>query len=165
MKAMAVHCCSWQQLGDDIRKYVPVNSRTARKEALKWVGYGAPRPELSLFCTDQRVTLMYAGSLEQGKQVDLQFPLPTCLISQRTKKRLTITLAWMSPIAPKRKNYRLAKLQFSAAKDILMNGSVQDADTKTSHRGTVQHEVYEDSAAKAFQLMNVSLHDCTSRTL
>ena len=151
MKAMAVHCCSWQQLGDDIRKYVPVNSRSARKEALKWVGYGAPRPELSLFCTDQRVTLMYAGSLEQGKQVDLQFPLPTCLISQRTKKRLTITLAWMSPIAPKRKNYRLAKLQFSAAKDILMNGSVQDADTKTSHRGTVQHEVYEDSAAKAFQ--------------
>jgi len=151
MKAMAVHCCSWQQLGDDMRRYVPVASRSARKEALKWVGYGAPRPEYSLFCTDQRVTLMGTGTLEQGKQVDLQFPLPPCLISQRTKKRLTITLAWMSPIAPKLKNYRLARLQFSATKDVLMNSTAKDSDSKTSHRGTVQHEVYEDSAAKAFQ--------------
>ena len=151
MKAMAVHCCSWQQMGDDMRKYIPVDNRLKRKETLKWIGYGTPKPELSFFCTDQRVTLMGTGKLEPGKQVDLQFPLPPCLISQRTKKRLTITLAWMSPIAPKLKNYRLAKLQFSAKKDLLMNGTAQDSDSRASHRGTVQHEVFEDSAAKAFQ--------------
>ena len=151
LKAMLVHCCSWKHLGADMREFVPVKGRQIRKEVLKWIGYGAPLSEFSTFCTDQRVTLIGYNKLSSGKQVDMLFPLPHCLISQKTLKRLTITLAWMSPVAANKKNYRVAKLDFKPGVNPLMDNITIDSDVNTSRRGTLQHEVYEDDSAKSFQ--------------
>lgn len=151
IKSMLVHSCSWHYMGSDIRQFIPVPPRNSRKEALKWVGYGTPYPEVSIFCTDQRVTLIGFDLLSPGRQVDMLFPLPPCLISQNVKKRLTITLAWMSPVAANRKNYRVAKLEFRSSNNPLMEENRQDSDANTSRRGTVQHEVYEDDSAQQYQ--------------
>ena len=150
IKAMLIHSCSWNNMFD-IRTCLPFDGRMSRKEALKWVGYGAPRPEMSMYCTDQRVTLIGYGSLNSGYQEDLLFPLPPCLNSQRINKRLTITLAWMSPIAANRKNYRVAKMDFNPKNNPLMGNNNQDSDVYTSKRGTIQHQVFEDSAANVFK--------------
>lgn len=152
LKAMLIHCCSWKYMDSDMKQYVPVTGRQIRKEVLKWIGYGAPNPEISSFCTDQRVTLIGYDVLSPGKQVNMQFPLPQSLISQKTLKRLTLTLAWMSPVAANRKNYRVAKLDFKPSSNPLMENTTQDSDAYTSHRGTVQHEVYEDDSARTFQV-------------
>ena len=151
IKSMLVHSCSWHYMASDIRQYIPVSSRNSRKEALRWIGYGTPCPEVSLFCTDQRATLIGYESLSPGCQVDMLFPLPPCLISQNVKRRLTITLAWMSPVAANRKSYRIAKLEFKPSNNPLMDEKRQDSDANTSRRGTVQHEVYEDGSAKMYQ--------------
>lgn len=152
LKAMLIHCCSWKYMGSDMKQFVPVEGRQIRKEVLKWIGYGAPVPGISSFCTDQRVTLIGYDTLSQGKQVNMQFPLPQSLISQKTLKRLTLTLAWMSPVAANRKNYRVAKLDLKPSYNPLMNNTTQDSDAYASRRGTVQHEVYEDDSARTFQV-------------
>ena len=89
------------------------------------------------------------GELSEGTQSEFKFPLPACLISQAVLKRLTITLAWLSPIAPRNKNYRLAKLGFSA-NNVLVAKDNLEGDDKVSRRGTVQHEVFIGNQASTY---------------
>ena len=152
VKAMLLHCCSWQQMGKDLKEhYIPISGRPLRPGVAKWIGYGRPMPELSMYCTEQRVTLIGYGALKQNQQVELEFPLPPCLVSKVVEKRLTITLAWMTPIASNRKDYREAKLSFSSPVDVLVNRTTVEADSLSTHRGTIQHEVYEGANASTFE--------------
>lgn len=89
------------------------------------------------------------GKLSEGTQAEFRFPLPTCLISQAVLKRLTITLTWLSPIAPRNKNYRLAKLGFSADNALIARDN-SEGDDKVSRRGTVQHEVFVGKQASTY---------------
>lgn len=151
LKAMLIHSCSWGLIGQDLmNNYVPNVPRRERAETLKWIGYGYPDKDFSSFCTDQRVTVMGYGELTSGQQIKFSFPLPNCLIAKAVKKRLTITLAWMSPIAPNNKNYKLAELLFSADKYKLIVEKRQNSDENTSRRGTVQHEVFEGETASTY---------------
>lgn len=150
LKTMLLHSCSWGDLGQNlVTKFVPQLPRLKKKETLKWIGHGFPNPEISSFCTDQRATLMGYGELSEGTQSEFRFPLPTCLISQAVLKRLTITLTWLSPIAPRNKNYRLAKLGFSAD-NVLIARDNSEGDDKVSRRGTVQHEVFVGNQASTY---------------
>lgn len=151
LKAMLIHSCSWGLIGQDLMdNYVPKVPRRKRAETLKWIGYGYPDKDFSSFCTAQRVTVMGYGELTSGQQTKFSFPLPNCLIAQAVKKRLTITLAWMSPIAPNKKNYKLAELLFSADNHKLIVEKRQNSDENTSRRGTVQHEVFEGETASTY---------------
>ena len=147
---MLLHSCSWREVGQELAtKYVPQIPRLKKKETLKWIGYGLPNPDISSFCTEQRVTLMGYGELSGGTQSEFRFPLPSCLISQAVSKRLTITLAWLSPIDSRNKNYRLAKLGFSADKDLIAKDNTE-GDDKVSRKGTVQHEVFVGKQASTY---------------
>lgn len=150
IKAMLVHCCSWGGIGKTLHdKFVPQLPRLRKKEVLKWIGYGYPNPEISFFCTDQRVTLVGYGELPNGMQSEFNFPLPSCLISKAVSKRLTITLAWLSPIAPCNQDYRLAKLSFRT-KSSLIAKDISDSDERAAKRGTVQHEVFVGKQASTY---------------
>ena len=150
IKSMLLHSCSWREVGQELAtKYVPQIPRLKKKETLKWIGYGLPNPDISSFCTEQRVTLMGYGELSGGTQSEFRFPLPSCLISQAVSKRLTITLAWLSPIDSRNKNYRLAKLGFSADKDLIAKDNTE-GDDKVSRKGTVQHEVFVGKQASTY---------------
>lgn len=73
IKAMLVHCCSWGDVGKVLHdKFVPQIPRLRKKEVLKWIGYGYPNPEISSFCTDQRVTLVGYGELPNGMQSEFK---------------------------------------------------------------------------------------------
>lgn len=153
LKAMLVHSCSWGQMGADMKEhFVPLTGRPLRPGVAKWIGYGRPYPEMSSYCTDQRVTLIGYGTLNQNQQVDLLFPLPPSLVAKVVDKRLTITLAWMTPIASGRKDYREAKLSFTSPVEVLVDKTTVDADSYSTHRGTIQHEVYEGHTASTFEL-------------
>lgn len=150
LKAMLLHSCSWGDLGQElVTKYVPQLPRLKKKETLKWIGHGRPNPEISSFCTDQRATLMGYGELSEGTQSEFRFPLPACLISKAVSKRLTITLAWLSPVASRNKNYRLARLGFSAD-NVLVAKDNFEGDDKVSRRGTVQHEIFVGKQASTY---------------
>lgn len=151
LKTMLIHSCSWGNIGKDLMAhYVPNVPRRKKAETLKWIGYGFPNQEYSSFCTDQRVTVMGYGTLNSGMQTHFVFPLPDCLISQAVKKRLTLTLAWMSPTAPNNKDYKLAKLSYLANGHKQIASAREDSDEHSAKRGTVQHDVFEDNHASTY---------------
>lgn len=151
-KCLFIHSCDWGNLGKELQiKYVPQSGKEKEKVA-RWIGYGYPIIERSLFCEDNRVTLVGYGSISQNNYVEFRFPLPNCLQAQHLEKKLTITLAWMSPIDVNTKKYRLANLEFkSNCDDVgLVQSTRQEADNNISRRGTVQHEVFKGSSASAY---------------
>ena len=152
LKAMLVHSCTWGQMGVDMKEqFLPLTGQSLRPGVAKWIGYGRPMVEVSSYCTDQRVTLIGYGSLHQNQQVELQFPLPPSLVAKVVDKRLTITLAWMTPIASDRKDYREAKLSFTSPVEMLVDKTTVEADSRSTHRGTIQHEVYEGRTASTYE--------------
>ena len=60
------------------------------------------------------------------------------------KRRLTVTLAWMSPIAAQNQKYRKARLWYELTenKDITPK-RIDMADASAPRLGTLQHEVFE----------------------
>ena len=65
------------------------------------------------------------------------------------KRRLTISLAWLTPINPRHKGYRRAFLWFAPDKKPLALEK-KDLDFESSRRGTVQHQIFEGDKSRAF---------------
>jgi hypothetical protein len=89
------------------------------------------------------------GELEDEEGHEFQFPLPPGLSAVTEKRRLTITLAWISPVSCTRQNYRIAHLWFNPKNDLTPARICADHDAV--QRGTVQHEVLEGNDAVDFQ--------------
>jgi hypothetical protein len=89
------------------------------------------------------------GKLEDGEGQEFLLPLPPSLSAVADKRRLTITLAWVTPVNCIRQNYRIAHLWFNP-KNHLATDRVC-ADPYAVQRGTVQHEVLESAEAVDFQ--------------
>jgi len=76
-------------------------------------------------------------------------PLPPSLAARRDRRRLTVTLAYFSPVASGTQRYRIANLWFEV-EGIDLASDRQDAEWRTVRRGTVQHEVFENDRAVPF---------------
>jgi hypothetical protein len=68
---------------------------------------------------------------------------------KKVKRRLTVILAWSSPINPRHKDYLRAFLWFSSNKEVLAHDK-KDHDFDSARRGTVQHQVFEGDKARVF---------------
>ncbi len=173
LKAMLVHGCSWGDIGDHLKSRIK-NSDLGREireraESLysrpadisneigrqyksllaRWMGYGLPQIDRVLDCTDQRATLLGYGELYDGEAHVFRLPLPPSLSVRQERRRLTVTLAWLSPISANTQKYRTASLWFETINNSLAP-SRQNADWQTVKRGTVQHEVFEGEGAEPF---------------
>lgn len=113
------------------------------------LGYGSVDFERVKECTVRRVTALGGGKLGVDEAQIHRFPLPPSLSGKRGYRRVTITLAWFSPVNPKHRGWRQASLSFSPPKDALSVKRAQ-AHWQTVKRGTVQHEVLEGAAAAAY---------------
>jgi hypothetical protein len=151
LKAMLVHGCAWREIGHRISDVLrtPENGRQLKKLVSRWLGYGNPQIERVLSCTEQRVALIGFGSLSNGQAHVFRLPLPPSLASKRELRRLTVTLAWISPISPNTQKYRTAGLWFETRNNDLAPKR-NDADRHAVMRGTVQHEVFEGEQATPF---------------
>lgn len=147
VKAMTVHGCSWDVIGKNIEQFLPPvkDKREANLLKMKWLGYGYPDLNKSLMCTPQRVTVLGFGELKSGKAHIYYLPLPAFLQGKKVKRRLTVTLAWMSPIAPQNQKYRRVRLWFETTDHSEIAECRTDIkDFQAVRRGTLQHEVFED---------------------
>lgn len=151
LKAILVHGSSWGDIGMRIADVLrtPDNSRQIDSLVSKWMGYGFPDIQRVLNCTEQRATLLGYGELTDGRADIFTLPLPQSLSSQPIKRRLTVTLAWLSPILPQTQKYRTSSLWFEIVNPGLTPNR-QDADWRAVKRGTVQHEVFEGERAEPF---------------
>ncbi|AOY57424.1 S8 family peptidase [Desulfococcus multivorans] len=156
LKAMLVHGCAWgdvgAQVGDLLR--TPENNRQLSGLVSRWMGYGVPQVNRVLDCTEQRATLLGFGQLSDGEAHVFRLPLPPSLGARPEWRRLTVTMAWLSPISAGTQKYRTASLWFEVggvvpAKDRKESCSGTDG-WRAVRRGTVQHEVFEGQRAEPF---------------
>ena len=149
LKAMLVHGCSWGDIGSRISEVLrtPKNGHQLSGLISRWIGYGIPVVDRVLDCTEQRATVLGFGQLSDGEAHVFSLPLPPSLGARPEWRRLTVTLAWLSPISASTQKYRTASLWFEMSNNGLAP-TRSDADWRAVKRGTVQHEVFESLRAE-----------------
>lgn len=151
IKTLLVHGAEW---GDMKSLYESClrnsqNSRTFREYIARFIGYGSADVTRVIACTDQRVTIVGFGILGDGQADEFRLPLPPSLSARNVQRRLTITLAWLTPVNSRHYKYRIAHLWFDPKNNVAPERI--DADARAAQRGTVQHEVLEGVRAADFQ--------------
>jgi len=148
LKTMIVHGCSWGEISERLQEILqtPDNRRHIRHWISQWLGYGIPDSARVLGCTEQRVTLLGFGQLNDEEAHLFNLPLPPSLGARLDKRRLTVTLAWLSPLAASTQRYRTASLWFEVEGGTLAPNR-QETEWRATRRGTVQHEIFEGEKA------------------
>ena len=151
IKALLVHGADWADAEYRYKAALNTarNSHTFRECLGRLLGYGSADIPKVMACTEQRATVLGFGELGDGEGAEFTLPLPPSLSAVNERRRLTITLAWLSPMNSNRQNYRVAHLWFNPKNTIAANRIC--ADHRAVQRGTVQHEVLEGDNAVAFQ--------------
>lgn len=151
IKALLTHGAEWGTLEKTVLDARPDITEWRKKKdfVARVVGYGRPDVNRALTCTEQRATLIGMGDIAKGQGMEFRAPLPPCLIAQTVQRKLTITLAWMTPANPRHARYRAARLWIEPPNGEL--GVVRtNCDWQHVQRGTLQHEVLEGENALAF---------------
>ena len=162
LKAMLVHGASWGDFEEFFyAKFVPPeegkkNWQKVKRDCAQFLGYGPADFERGTVCRDERVIVLGCGELNAEEGHLYNVPLPPALNAIKVKRRLTVTLAWFTPINPRHRAYRVADLWFKVPvptdtdkkkgqvfPSFLRSIEQRDVDGDTSTRGTVQHEVIE----------------------
>ncbi len=150
-KTLLAHGASW---ADDATWLNPLLQEihpndNLREQVARYLGYGKIELGKVLSCSDSRVTVIGTGQISDEEGHVYTFPLPPTLSGVRGRRRVAITLGWLSPINPQHRNYRKAALWFSSPDSPLAVDRVC-ADYKAVRRGTLQHEIFEGEDAVAF---------------
>lgn len=156
IKSLIIHGANWDNVSDVIRTALQtdpqISNQTVGDKISSFIGYGNLNSGKVLYCTDQRVTLLGFGEIKKDTGNIYTFPLPSALNQAAYKKRLTVTLAWISPLNFDTTKYRKASLYFdnlsydrTRRSDTPFHLSNSNAPVRASQRGTIQHQVYEDS--------------------
>ncbi len=141
LKALLVHGVEWpdMRLVSSLDGVLPLD---------RYFTYGHLRTDHALECPGNRVTVLAIGDLGARQEEDILVPLPEGLTGIRGKRRVTATLAWLSPINWRHRQYRRAKLGFSAPGGALQPViSSKQVGAQRAQRGTVQHQIFEGTGA------------------
>lgn len=148
-KALLVHAAGWRELAPTMREVLGLSGHSVRRELTRLLGYGPVRDDRVAAADRVRVVLVGAGSATRDRRQTFRFPLPAALSASREWRRLTITLAWLTPVNVRSQRYRMARLWFKPPRDELAVDPAE-ADRYAVEKGTVQHQVLEGDAAVAF---------------
>src|SRR4029077_18190395 len=123
LKALAVHTCQWPD-SEALRLALECADAMERKARMaRLFGYGVLEVDRARGCTDERATLIAVGEIASEQGLLYRIPLPPSLAGKREWRRLTITLAWLSPINPEHHDYRRSIVWFTCDRSALKLGS------------------------------------------
>jgi hypothetical protein len=105
-------------------------------------GYGTVARDLRDGCDENEATILFVGQLSANHQCALEFPLPGGLQASGIK-RITATLAWLSPVNWRHRQYRCGALTFAKPVGLTDLGTSVDVPAEAAKRGTLQHLVWE----------------------
>lgn len=109
-------------------------------------GYGSLARHLADGCDSNEAAILYIGDIGENESRTLAFPLPNGL-QGRGIKRVSATLAWLSPVNWRHRQYRRAALEFSHPAGFTKLGTALGAVGNRPKRGTLQHVVWEVTKA------------------
>ena len=118
IKALLIHGASRENADYLLQKHLKTNanSRQFKHFSSKFIGYGYPNIDKVLVCTEQRATVIGCGFIKEKQVHEYRFPLPPSLANSNEWRRLTITLAWFTPVNSNHRYLRKAKLFFTPPK-------------------------------------------------
>ena len=153
LKALLVHGANWTNKWEVYQQALQTeqNKRRFRDFLTRFLGYGPADIHKVMVCTDQRATALGVGELRNDGAAEFVLPLPPSLSAVTDKRRLTVTLAWLTPIASTTQKYRVAHLWFNPTEQNIIATNRKDADYQAVQRGTLQHEVLEGDQAVPYQ--------------
>lgn len=154
IKALMVHGASWGEAAEVIETAIlnGMHSTEVKKGIARCLGYGRPDFAKSIECTSTRATAIGYGIISKDQRHEYRLPLPPSLSGLDCWRRLTITLAWLSPISVDNRKYRKAALTFEATETATAIGSNRvGAQWQQVRNGTLQHEIFEGAEVRAFQ--------------
>lgn len=151
LKALLAHGARWGALSAALRARLDGEHETDRlvEHLTRLLGFGGLEIDDVAESTPNRVTALGAGALAMDQGAEHRFPLPPSLSGKRGWRRVTVTLAWFTPVNPLSHRWRKAHLWFEAPKSKLRMGRVGPA-WQASQRGTLQHDAFEGESAAAF---------------
>lgn len=145
-KALLVHAAGWGDVGATLRQKLGLSGRTAKRDLTQMLGYGPVHSSRVATAESTRALLLGAGSITAGQRQRLLLPLPEALDRTTQWRRLTVTMAWFSPVNPSSFVHRIARLR-CRVDDAKLRLDRVEVDANAVRRGTVQHEVFESRSA------------------
>jgi hypothetical protein len=117
-----------------------------RRLVSRYAGLGAADVERALTCSAQRATLLGVGTLRNDKALEFRVPIPRALHATVVGRRVTATLAWMTPVNPRHSKYRVARLWVDLP-DGDLRGDRTEGEWRQLRQGTIHHEVFYGARA------------------
>jgi hypothetical protein len=151
LKAAVVHGAHWGEVGDNLREILDRDGTNDEVKSWisRWIGNGVPDFDRILDCTPWRATIIGFGELNDEGAHIFRMPLPDGFSSVRGFRRITITLAWFSPVLANTQKYRNASLWFEVNEELL-NCRRKERDWQAVRRGTLQHEIFDGEIASPY---------------
>jgi len=148
IKALLAHGASLGGIESQVLAARPdVNERHAQRRLVsRYAGLGSADVERALTCSAQRATLIGVGTLRNEKALEFRVPIPRALHATVVGRRVTATLAWMTPVNPRHSKYRVARLWVDLP-DGALRGERTEGEWRQLRLGTVHHEVFRGARA------------------
>lgn len=147
LKALLTHGCRWGDTGKLLDEIYPGHWQRKREAISRFLGYGRPDLDRVITGAGNRITLLADDMIEAGTLHEYRVPIPRAMINNREVRRITMTLAWSSPIDPLTQRYRgvLVELVDANGKRGFWNGVAPTLQPSAfaGRRGTLQHMVLE----------------------
>lgn len=105
VRCLLAHGCGWGDAGtllESICSPTGGNSWNKRRSTIaRFIGFGETDVARVIECSSRRVTFLGIGRIKNDYRDVFEIPLPSELSSRVDVRRITTTLAWISPIRPK----------------------------------------------------------------
>lgn len=169
LKAMLTHGASWNEMGDLLRSVLILSGQQVKGKLHKYLGYGVPDISKVKECTKNRITLVGYGDIKQDDAYLYEIPMPFDFHAQKYRRKLTVTLAYFSPVRPSSLKYREKQVWFTVDSGANVVGPRSEFDYNAVTRGTLQHEVFETENITVWDensslVIKVSCKDDASKT-
>lgn len=152
LKALIAHGADWGPAQSVLNSILNSNGNIEhfREYLTRLLGYGVVDIGRVKECTVLRATALSGGTLTKDTSHIHHFPLPQSLSGLHGHRRITISLAWFSPVNHRHQRWRVANLWFHPPANRLRVHR-QQADWQAVQRGTLQHEILEGEQASVFE--------------
>ena len=167
IKAMLAHGASWNGWDRLFQGILGISGNSAKNALHRYLGYGEPDVERVKECTKEQVTLIGFGDIAQDKAFIYSIPIPIEFHEKSLKRKLTVTLTYLSPIHPSSIKYREKQVWVTINNGNSLIGSRAEYDYHAVQRGTLQHEIYENDSIEVWDIdksieLKVNCRGCAS---
>ena len=160
LKALLVHSARWDSdTMNALKKAIVTENGNLhweheRDEISRFLGFGCPDIERVVDCAENRATLIGWNTIGSKETDRFAVPLPAELEGTVGFRALSVTLAWLTPITPSHRMYRLAKFKAGPGGDKNFSIGAGNAKQQPSHnalgKGAVYHQRWEGEDATQF---------------